>query len=148
MSAETTIPTPYGPLPRVTVDQLDTFTRAYLECALWSSHDNADESGGEPFDRNYDLSDLAPEALAMAADHCAQFQRDNTDDLAAVSEVSDTARNGHDFWLTRNRHGAGFWDRVSSGHDLAPAFKRLTDTAHAWGSCDPYLGDDGAIYLT
>ena len=29
------------------------FTIAYVEAALWSSTDNADESGGEPLDANY-----------------------------------------------------------------------------------------------
>lgn len=31
---------------------LDSFTRAYIETALWSSNDESDESGGEP---NFDL---------------------------------------------------------------------------------------------
>ncbi len=28
--------------------RLDTFTQAYIETALWSSTDNADETGGAP----------------------------------------------------------------------------------------------------
>jgi hypothetical protein len=34
---------------------------------------------------------------------------------------------GHDFWLTRNRHGAGFWD----GHWRDSA--ELTQIAHSYG---------------
>ena len=26
-------------------------------------------------------------------------------------DMSNTAQMGHDLWLTRNRHGVGFWDR-------------------------------------
>ena len=50
---------------------------------------------------------------------------------------------GHDFWLTRNGHGAGFWDR-----GLGEAGKKLTDAAHAFGECNLYLGDDDVIHLT
>ena len=49
--------------------------------------------------------------------------------------------NGHDFWLTRNRHGAGFWDR-----GLEFVGINLTDAAHAWGEFNLYVGDDGLIY--
>ena len=52
------------------------------------------------------------------------------------------AGHGHDFWLTRNRHGAGFWDR---GYPEAIG-KALTDAAHAEGSADWCVGDDGNIY--
>lgn len=47
---------------------------------------------------------------------------------------------GHDFILTRNRHGAGFWDR-----GLGERGDRLTDAAHAYGEIDAYLADDGTI---
>jgi hypothetical protein len=50
---------------------------------------------------------------------------------------------GHDFWLTRNGHGAGFWD----GDWPEPLATVLTDAAHAFGELSPYVGDDGLIYL-
>ena len=48
----------------------------------------------------------------------------------------------HDWTLTRNRHGAGFWD----GGWAEPWGQRLTDLAHASGEISLYLGDDGFIY--
>lgn len=48
---------------------------------------------------------------------------------------------GIDFWLTRNGHGAGFWDR-----GLGDVGTRLTCAAHNYGSVDLYAGDDGLIY--
>jgi hypothetical protein len=48
----------------------------------------------------------------------------------------------HDIWLTRNRHGAGFWDR---GHGEAD--QMLTHCAHLLGERDVYRGDDGLIYF-
>lgn len=50
---------------------------------------------------------------------------------------------GHDFWLTRNHHGAGFWDRgLSNGRG-----KILTDIAHSFGELILYVGDDGQIHF-
>lgn len=117
---------------------LDRFTRAYLECALWSSMDNADEQGGSPLDENYSLDDFSPEALASAVADCADFQSSQADLLADI----DSEQAGHDFWLTRNGHGAGFWDRGHPG-DIG---KRLTDEAKVYGGVDLDIGDDGLIY--
>ena len=49
---------------------------------------------------------------------------------------------GIDFWLSRNGHGAGFFDRGRQ-HDG----EWLQEMARAYGSCDAYRGDDGLIYL-
>jgi hypothetical protein len=75
------------------------FVEAYIECALWSSTDES----GESFE-GLELSDETREK--MQAD-CDAFVEANTVDL----ENLDDAQSGHDFWLTRNGHGAGFWDR-------------------------------------
>lgn len=49
---------------------------------------------------------------------------------------------GHDFWLTRAGHGAGFWDG-----DLPEELgERLTQASKAAGNREPYIGDDGLIY--
>lgn len=120
------------------VTQRDAFTTAYIEAALWSSTDNATPSGGAPLDDNYSVYLLAPETLAEMEADCAKFQAANAEDLA----VGDTDRGGHDFWLTRCGHGAGFWD----GDWPEPQATRLTDAAHAFGNYDLYVGDDGKIY--
>lgn len=124
--------------------QLDSFTRAYIECALWSSTDNATDSGGEPLDKNYSAEDIAPEALAKMAADCAKFQADNATPEYNDSRYTDTEKAGHDFWLTRNGHGAGFWDRSELSEEDQ---KRLTDAAHAFGTQDLYVGDDGKLYV-
>jgi hypothetical protein len=112
---------------------LDTFTTAYIEAALWSSlHED-----GRPLDDNYGPEDIHPDTLAEMVEDCEAFQRDHADDIGDRAE-----RAGHDFWLTRNRHGAGFWDG-DWAHDVG---RRLTDAAHVYGSVDLYLGDDGMIH--
>lgn len=124
---------------------LDIFTRAYLECMLWSTSDESDpETGGEPLDVHYTIDNIAPEALKAAIRECRAFQVETLDYLMPAYE-SDMPygpdQAGHDFWLTRNGHGAGFWDR-----NLGATGERLTKSAHTFGELSPYVGDDGLIY--
>lgn len=49
----------------------------------------------------------------------------------------------HDFVLTRNRHGAGFWD----GDWQAPWGDRLTELAHTFPELESYLDDDEILRL-
>jgi hypothetical protein len=51
---------------------------------------------------------------------------------------------GHDLFLTRNRHGAGFWDRDCLSKDIRD---KLTQIAHDLKEVDVYAGDDGKIYI-
>ena len=86
---------------------IDEFTRAYLDAALWLSTDDTNpDRGGEPLDDNYGHEDIEPTTLAEMIDDCRKFQERQSKNLVNV----DDACAGHDFWLTRNGHGAGFWD--------------------------------------
>lgn len=116
---------------------MDNFTRAYIEAALWSTMDNADNQGDEPLAANYSISAIAPDAMASIVEDCRMFQHGNAADIGSEFE-----RAGHDFWLTRNHHGAGFWDG-DWPHDTGD---RLTAASHAFGEFDLYVGDDGLIY--
>lgn len=120
-------------------NKLSAFTKAYIECALWSSTDE----DGEPLDREYSVNDIAPETMAKMIADCADFEDACAEMLGIVYELGgyDAERAGHDFWLTRNRHGAGFWDR-----GLSTVGKDLTDMAHPYGSFDLYIGDDGKVH--
>lgn len=121
---------------------LETFKRAYIEAMLWSSTNDDDE----PLDANYAMDDLSPEAADRIAEDCGQFYRENLELISAdnvVTQYGADAQAGHDFWLTRNGHGAGFWD----GDWEPEAGKALTKASKAFGECDPYIGDDGLIYL-
>lgn len=124
-----------------TLSEIDTFTRAYIECALWSSTDHSDDQGGDPLDASYGSEDIAPATLQRMIEDCEQFQADNGIPEYGDPRFSDAEKAGHDFWLTRNHHGAGFWDR-----GLGEIGRKLTDAANAWGSFDLYVGDDGLIY--
>jgi len=106
---------------------LDSFTSGYIECALWSSTDESRDDGGDPLDDNYGPEDIALATLLEMVRDCKTFQRDNAADLAGLDE----SQCGHDFWLTRNRHGAGFWDR-----GLGERGDRLSKASKVYGSVD------------
>jgi hypothetical protein len=119
------------------VPDIDDFTRGYVEAALWSSTDAVEE----PLDKTYDLSDIADETWHKILKDTAKFQRANAKDLSPF----DSARAGHDFWLTRNGHGAGFWD----GDYPEPQATRLTKASEAFKGVDLYVGNDGKkLYLS
>lgn len=124
------------------VNMSDSFLTGYIECALWSSTDNAYDSGGNPLDSNYDESDLSPECRAEFERECKSFQEANVDDLTAYYATGrDLEHAGHDFWLTRNGHGTGFWDR-----GLGELGERLSKASKVYGSVDLIVGDDGKIH--
>lgn len=117
---------------------LEAFVSAYIECALWSSTDDDDV----PLDR-LDAS-FAPDTLWRMRNDCKAFLAANVTHILEASgrEVDPFILAGHDFWLTRNGHGAGFWD----GDWPEPQASALTNAAKAFGEFHLYIGDDGRIY--
>lgn len=112
---------------------LDRFLQQYIDTALWSSRDD----DGKPLDDNYSSRDIDAESLAKMREECSRFI-DQTYDLIS----DDIAQAGHDFWLTRNHHGAGFWDG-----DWGDDGDKLTTIAHSFGESDLCVGDDGILYV-
>jgi hypothetical protein len=125
---------------KATEDTVELALAAYIECALWSSVGE----DGEPLDRDYDASAIDDETRAQMREDVENFLaacwgdawEGFSIDLAGI----EPAQIGHDFWLTRNHHGAGFWDR-----GLGERGDRLTDLAHGFGGADLYVTDDGQI---
>jgi hypothetical protein len=109
------------------------FVSGYVTCALWSSTDD----NSDPLDSNYGHGDIAEDTMLDMLIDCHAFYKKAK---YLISEKSLT-QAGHDFWLTRNGHGAGFWDR-----GLGEVGDTLTDIAHKFGNTDLYVGDDGLIY--
>jgi hypothetical protein len=123
---------------------LDTIATAYIQCALWSSVDDE----GEPLDGLYEVWDLSDEATTSIMEEIGDFL-----DLLASEGIDWDAgwtaeQLGHDFWLTRNGHGAGFWDRYGGADLREDLGDLLTKWAKSFGSSDLYVGDDGKLYLS
>lgn len=107
----------------------------YLVTALWSSTDE----NQEPLDSSYALADIAEESIDKAEQDCAAF----ISQAGSILDSLDLEDVGHDFWLTRNGHGAGFWD----GDYEESVSKKLTELSHKFGEIDAYVGDDGKVYI-
>jgi hypothetical protein len=107
---------------------LDDFLRQYLETAVWTTMDDE----GNPIDREYSADDFSREAVKKARKDAVSFIKENK---ALLDLVGDYEQHGHDFWLTRNRHGAGFWDRGYSKE----IGDRLTKSAHVYGEVNVYV---------
>lgn len=135
--------------PLHTVSSLDKLTMAYVECALWSSTVSIEghEHDGDPMDKHYSIYNIHPESLDRMAAQCAKFQRDNEQWITeehriTVSEFTADEMAGHDFWLTRCGHGAGFWD----GDWSKEAGAAMTEYSERAGVRDLHVGDDGFVH--
>lgn len=122
-------------------DYVTTAVDAYVTAALWSTvgTEPGDDDGDDPrpLDEDHGPDDIDADTLAeMRADVLA-FIGDNWRDVASM----DPAQIGHDFWLTREGHGAGFWDRGDGERG-----ERLSAACKPYGGFGLYIGDDGLIY--
>lgn len=120
------------------------FIRQYFCTLLWSTTGDDDE----PLEDNYGVADIAPSAMAKIVDDCSRFyaavESMGIDlDAELLKDDDATEMAGHDFWLTRNGHGSGFWD----GDWSDSVEDQLTKLAKSFGEQWPYVGDDGMIYL-
>jgi hypothetical protein len=127
----------------------DDVLRAYVECALWASIDEQpDGNGGPPMDANYGMEDIAPESLASMREDVEAFLTDQSHAGALDYWATELGEEqiGHDLWLTRNGHGAGFWDRFATGFGYQCG-QVLTADAKPYGESYLYVGDDGKVYV-
>jgi hypothetical protein len=118
-----------------------------IDCLLWS--ELTDE--GQPFDSvDLEVSDQLQalvtndwecfranaESLGFDADeHCARMLHPDCDGDAWNAAA-------HDFILTRNHHGAGFWD---SGRWAKPWGQKLTELCRLYPELHCYIDSDDLI---
>ena len=114
----------------------DAFFDAYVECALWSSLDE----NGHNLDDNYTSRDIDVYSLAVMRLQCDRFQKNNQGLLDKSGLAID--RLGHNFWLSRNGHGSGFFDEGT------PVDEELQHVAKECGECNLYIGDDGKLCIS
>jgi hypothetical protein len=128
--------------------QLDEFTQGYIEAIFFTdaSPDSEDLADAK-------FEELAPATLVDIIGDCLLFEFGGPGDWASRTALDlaydyacvdyDAHRAGTDYWLTRNHHGAGYWDR-----GLGEIGRELTELAHAAGSRNLYRGDDNLLYLS
>jgi hypothetical protein len=82
------------------------FVGAYLEAVEFTEFGADDQPPAG--------STFSDAAVYRAFNDCADFLSNNIDVVNQAIEEHHgytITQAGHDFWLTRNGHGAGFWDR-------------------------------------
>ena len=125
------------------------FVNGYLECASWlGAYPDQDDWNGNANDIEYDWSidDLEFTSLQRIEDDCKRFIKENRADLEDALRVSGYTEvfAGHDFCLTRNGHGTGFWDR-----GLGVVGDRLSEAARKFGAVTAFVNKkhNGAIFF-
>jgi hypothetical protein len=130
----------------------DSFVEGYRAAILFTS------DPGEGLVRSSVNAESIEAAVLLRQDAYAWFIANATllDDAEFIGSGCKWEQAGHDFWLTRNGHGCGFWDG-----DWGPTEKRgtpadwfpktaadmLTLSAKAAGEQDTYVDDEGCVQL-
>lgn len=119
------------------LDGVDNFTRSYIAALLWSSQDEEIP--------NWDSLEPSADLIERAYHECKAF-RYRADCYISAAIENGTAPShdsdewgyaGHDFALTRNGHGAGFWDG-----DWPEYGDILSKISNSFGEIDVYAKGD------
>lgn len=107
----------------------------YLECLFWADQDELGDNKG--------IEDLNPQDLEKIKKDIKDFYLMSYKILIRVVSRDiyfKWEHVGHNFWLTRNGHGTGFWDR-----GLGDDGESLTKICEKFGPVWSYIGNDGKI---
>lgn len=103
------------PIYHPEMEAMGLFTKGFIDCALWS----------EGLDKEYEWTDLGVQDVLHMWTECRMFEKENQEALqqyynkVTYSEGTPQEYAGHDFWLTRNGHGAGFWSRAEIDNSVS-----------------------------
>ena len=116
----------------------------YIQALLWSSSHYDENDIDIPFDQVD--AELSKELDLKIEEECASFleRAEKLLDRINPSHDATSEQIGHDFALTRNGHGVGFWDRPEIYGERCS--KLLTALSHRYDESSIHLGDDGLIY--
>jgi hypothetical protein len=148
-------------------NEINKILKGYLLCAIWTEEERLNDEYGSDFDTVFDKEDSSDDEMEKLVKISANlnhkpiqtFCEEDIEDnslikayldikefikLAGIENINYAIEKeglggiGHDLWLTRNHHGAGFWDR---GYSKECADK-LTNAAHSLKEVDLFINDD------
>lgn len=122
---------PSSTQPRLTPEQEATYREAYAIRAtkhaaialLWQASDATEDGNGYPMSGEHAEHSEAVEPLIVEA--VTAFVKDAWNIIQSAGVSAEQC--GHDFIMTANRHGCGFWDR-----GLGEAGRTLTDATRGY----------------
>jgi hypothetical protein len=99
--------------------KIATVLHHYLHAALWTAELD-----------NRDIDEISPPSIKRARQDVKEFLAKAKPLLKKHKIVITDEQMGHDFWLSRNGHGAGFFDKDLGGIEdelqkLAKGFKEI-----------------------
>lgn len=109
-------------------DKIKEILNHYLHTALWTENLDS-EFGTENFDSK--SRESAEKDIALFIEKAG-----------SLLDSLDLSLVGHDFWLTRNRHGAGFWD----GDYEKEVGNKLTEISHTFKEINVET-ENGKVYF-
>lgn len=130
----------------------DSMLMGYLAAALFADYpEDGPDFGSRRRDDDFsDPSAFAPDELvAMLAD-CERFQELADDHLRVLSELTPgygPFQLGADFWLSRNGHGAGYFDRPGEYDGPEETWEALQTIAEQFGPLSLELDDAGKVVV-
>ena len=158
-----------GNLEDMSQEDINEILKGYIDCALWTEEERLkqeNETYSEDEDEDYnDMSEIdkiVNVQLKLDSKSFDSFTSEDIDinskieaykdikkfiqssgDKAIDEAISENGLDslGMDIWLTRNRHGAGFFDRGYKNQDI------LEKSALDLGEKYLVIGDDGLLYF-
>jgi len=136
-------------------EQVNAAVHHYIFTALWSEGCNgtaswADHNGNGCRGSDCDVSllslgfaqaDVSLDSHTTMREDVAAFISGCESERPDIFDGIDPEQVGHDFWLTRNHHGAGFWDR-----GLGERGEWLTRMADPYGDASLWVGSDNRVH--
>lgn len=132
--------------------QVENAVQGALECALWLGQTyDAEAEETEASDLRHRAAEVPVDVLEALTEDVQTFLASNADLLEqAIGRYPDSStlghtvgeQIGHDFMLTRNHHGAGFWDRGLG--DLGDYLTRNCEPFGSWG----LEADEDSMWVT
>ena len=123
---------------------LDEFTQGYIEAMFFTETGTGDDEELE----HATVDEFAPGEIGKIQEDCRAFQQANEELIGDAfyagldnGAAYEPIQAGRDYWLSRNGHGVGFWDR---------GLGEVGDKLHAackYSERYLYRGDDGKLYL-
>lgn len=114
---------------------------SYLVTAAWA--DSPEECNGKTYL-------FSPESILKAENDCKAFVEKIRIEFTPIEfqklfDLSDEnvwSLVGHDFWLTRNHHGSGYWDKKVYNYIVSDGSDRLTKLAQEFNEVSIYLNEE------
>jgi hypothetical protein len=129
---------------------------------LWSENDNSTPAGGEPFDANYTVDDIDSESLsklhqqfqAFVSKAEAKITELKGSSWASIDEFYTGSGTGgfyleHDYILTVNGHGCGFWEKEDWEPEVGQVLTNLAEQEKGIHCFTDHVdhGQDGKVYI-